>query len=81
MVLGGGEGSVCEILIGGTQMKHVSEFKYLRYVLDESSTDGAECYRKVASGRKVTGSFRSLVNGRCSQLECESYCMRQSLCL
>ena len=37
---------------------------------DESSTDGAECSRKVASGRRVAGAIRSLVNVRDLQLEC-----------
>ena len=31
-------------------LEHVSEFKYLGCVLDESGTDGAECSRKVARG-------------------------------
>ena len=39
-------------------------------VLDESGTDGAECSRKVASGRRVAGAMRSLVNARGLQLEC-----------
>ena len=38
--------------------------KYLGYVLDESVTDGAECSRKVAIGRRVAGAIRSLVNAR-----------------
>ena len=32
--------------------------------MDESSTDGAECSRKVANGRRVAGAIRSLVNAR-----------------
>ena len=39
-------------------------------VLDESGTDEAECSRKVASGRRVAGAIRSLVNARSLQLEC-----------
>ena len=31
---------------------------------------GAECSRKVASGRRVEGAIRSLVNGKDLQLEC-----------
>ena len=38
--------------------------------MDESGTDGAECSRKVASGKRVAGAIRSLVNGRDLQLEC-----------
>ena len=39
-------------------------------VLEESGTDGTECNRKVASGRRVAGSLRSLVNTKDLQLEC-----------
>ena len=36
----------------------------------ESGTDRAECSRKEASGRRVAGSIRFLVNTRNLQLEC-----------
>ena len=36
----------------------------------ESVIDGAECTKKVASGRRVIGAIRSLVNARYLQLEC-----------
>ena len=36
MVLGGGEGLECEVFLDGICLEHVSEFKYLGYVLDES---------------------------------------------
>ena len=49
-------------------LEKVSEFKYLGYVLDESDVDGAECCRKVVSGRKVSGFIRYLVNARGLQL-------------
>ena len=39
-------------------------------VLDESGTDGTERSRKVASGRRVPGETRFLVNARDLQLEC-----------
>ena len=39
-------------------------------VLYESGTDEAECSRKAASGRRVSGAIRSLVNARSLQLEC-----------
>ena len=39
-------------------------------VLDESGTDGAECRRKVGSGRRIAGTIRSLVNARDLQFEC-----------
>ena len=42
----------------------------MRCVLDESGTDEAVCYRKLASGRRVAVAVRSLVNARGLQLEC-----------
>ena len=53
-----------KVHIDGIRLEDVSEFKYLGCVLDESGTDGAECSRKVASGRRVAGAIRSLVNAR-----------------
>ena len=41
MVLGGEEGLECEVCIDRILLEHVSQFKYLGYVLDESGTDGA----------------------------------------
>ena len=38
-------------------------------VLD-AGTDGAECNRRVASGKRVAGAIKSLVNARDLQLEC-----------
>ena len=38
--------------------------------MDESGTDGAECSREVASGRRVAGTIRSQVNVRDLELEC-----------
>ena len=35
-------------------------------------TNGAECSRKVASGRRLAGAIRSLVNARDVQLKCAS---------
>ena len=39
-------------------------------LLDESGTDEAECYRKVASGRRVAVAVKPLVNRRCLLIEC-----------
>ena len=50
-------------------LEHVSEFKYLGCVSDESDTDEAECSRKVVSGRRVAGVIGSLVSARSLQLE------------
>ena len=33
-------------------LMHVSKFKYLGCVMDESGTDGAECSKKVVNGRR-----------------------------
>ena len=72
MVLYGGEGLQCEVHIDGIRFEHVSEFKYLGYVLVESGTYGAECNRMVASGRRFAGAIRSLANARDLQLVCKS---------
>ena len=42
-----------QVLMDGILLEHVIEFKYSLYVLSDSSTDEAECHRKVASERKV----------------------------
>ena len=64
------QGLECEIHVDGVRLGHVSEFKYLGCVLDESGTYEAQCSSKVASGRRVAGAIRSLVNTRSLQLEC-----------
>ena len=68
MVLNGEEGLEYEVLVDGICLEHVSEFKYTGCVLDGSSTDEAECLRKVSSGRRVGGAIRSLVNAKDLQL-------------
>ena len=81
IVLNGKEGLECEVHVDWIRLGHVSEFKYLGCVLDEASTDGAECSRKVASGRRAAGAMGSLVNVRdLSLILLESY-MRHYLCL
>ena len=52
-VMNGEEGLECEVHVDGIRLDHVWQFKYLGCVLDESVTDGAECSRNVASGRRV----------------------------
>ena len=69
-VLNGEEGLECEVDVDEIHLEHVSEFKYFGCVLNESDADGAECSRKVASGRRVAGGIRSLVNAKDLQLEC-----------
>ena len=70
MVLNGEEGLECEVQVDGIRLEHVSGFKNLGYVLDESGTDEVECSRKVACGRRVAGAIRSLVNSWDLLLEC-----------
>ena len=70
MVMNREERLECEVYVDGIRLEHVSEFKYLGCVLDESGTDGAECSRKMASGRRIADAIRSLVNARNLQLEC-----------
>ena len=69
MVLAGDEGLEYEICVDGIRLEHVSEFKCLECVLDESVTDEAECRRKLTSGRRVTSAINSLVKARNLQLE------------
>ena len=54
--------------MNGMRLEQVSEFKYLRFVLDESGTDKANCRRNVASERKEAGANRSPVNARVCSL-------------
>ena len=58
-----------EIFVDGIRLEHVSEFKYLRCVLDETGTDEAKCCRNVAYGRRVAAANRYLVHARGLQLE------------
>ena len=51
----GEKGLECEVCVDGIRLEYVSEFKYLRCVLNKSGTDEAECSRKVASGNRVEG--------------------------
>ena len=62
MVLNGEGGLECKVCVEGMRLEHVSEFIYLGWVLDESCTEDPECSRKVASGSKITGVIRFLVN-------------------
>ena len=62
LVLGGEKGFKREIRVGRSRLEQVLEFKYLRCVMGESGTDVAVCIRMVASGRKVAGTIRSLID-------------------
>ena len=65
----------CQVCVDGMRLEHVSEFKYLECVLDESGTDEADCRRMVASGRRVAGAIRSVVNSRVCSLSVLVSCM------
>ena len=67
MVLGVEEGLKCEVYVARIHLEHVSEFKYLGCVLDESGSDEAEYSRKVASERRVQV-LLGLVNARSLQI-------------
>ena len=58
-----------KVYVDGIRLEHFSIFKYFGCVLNESDTDGAECIRKMESGRRVAGTIRSLVNARDLQLQ------------
>ena len=54
MVLGWEEGlEWCEVYIDRISLEHVSEFKYLLCVLDDSGTNELEGSRRVVSGRRL----------------------------
>ena len=55
IVLNGEEGLECKVHVDGIRLEHVSEFKYLECVWDQSGIDEADCSRKVVSGRRVAG--------------------------
>ena len=42
----------------------------LGYILDDSGTYDCKCCRKVASGRKVAGAIRSMINAMGVHLQC-----------
>ena len=48
MVISGEERLEWEVYVDGICLEHVSEFRYVGCVLDESGIYGAECSRKVA---------------------------------
>ena len=75
MVVNGEEGLEYEVHEDEVCLEHISKFQYLGSVLDEAGTDMAECSRKVASGRRVAGTIKSLVLGICSLSVLES-CMK-----
>ena len=70
MVLNEEEVLECDIYVDGIRLEHVSLFKYLGCVLDESGIDGVERSWKMASGRRAASVARSLVNSKDLQIEC-----------
>ena len=81
MVLNGEEGLECKVHLDGMWLEHVSQFKYMDCVLDVLGINEAECFRKVASERRVAGAIRSLVNPRDLQLSVLVSFIRNCLCL
>ena len=82
MVLNGEERLEYEVYVDEIGLDHVSEFKYLGCVLNESGTDGTDCNRKVVSGRRVAGAIAVLVNARNLELEsCMKHCLYLFLCM
>ena len=69
-VMNGEEALECEVHVDEVRLEHVSEFKYLGCVSDESGKDRAECSRKVANGRRMSDAIRFLVNAMDLQIEC-----------
>ena len=63
----------CEVCVDGIHLEHVLEFKYLGYVLDQLGT--------VASGRRVAGAIRSLVNARVCSFSVLGSCRSHCWCL
>ena len=49
----GEEGLEYEVFVDGIHLEHLSEFKYLGCILDESGTDVEEYSKNAASGRIV----------------------------
>ena len=50
--------------------------------MDEAGSDGEECSRKGASGGRVAGAIRSLVNTRDMQLDsCMKHCFYLFVCM
>ena len=49
----------CDVHVDGVRLEHVSEFKYLGYVLDKTGTGEAECSTEVASRRRVASVLES----------------------
>ena len=80
MVLNGEEGLEGKVYVDGVRLDHISEFKYLRCVLDKSGTDGAECSRKVPKGIRIAGAIRL---GICLSVQesCMNYCLYLFLCM
>ena len=72
MVLNGEEGSECVIVYIGWDCCMCRNLSILDVFFNESVSDETECLRKMASGRRVAGTIRSLVNARDLQLECSS---------
>ena len=56
--------------MNGVLLEQVSEFKYLRGVLNDCGTDESDCNNRVVKERQISGAVRSLVNERCLNMKC-----------
>ena len=85
LVLNGMERLEYQVHVDGIRLEHVSEFKYLGCVLNESGTDGQSVLGSWRVGGGFAGAIRSLVNaGICSLSVPKSYvkhCLYQFLCM
>ena len=79
MVRNGVEGLECEVHVDGIRLEHVSEYKYLGCVLDESGTDGADVIGRWRAGGEFqvpSGPWLMLGIYSLSVLEsCIRYCL------
>ena len=69
MILNGEKGLEYEVYVHMIRLEDVSEFKYLKSILKKLGIDGAQCSRKVVSGRRISDAIRSLVNARDFQIQ------------
>ena len=69
MLLGGEEWLECEVCVAWIRLEHVSKFKYLGCVLEESSTYEAECNRKGEGLQVLLGLYLMLRSSSLSVLE------------
>ena len=70
MIVGENVDHACEVRMNGHVLERVNDFKYLGSVVNDRGTDVDDCNARVASGRKVAGAIRLLVNERNLNMSC-----------